>query len=239
MISHPKVRELLRQSSVSVLLVVLFQSALAADFGGYVALTTDYVKRGVTQSDGDAALQLGAEVSFDSGFYLGAWASTIDISNGPSRQRDLEVNYYAGYALDVSDSWRFTAGAVAYSYPGQTGNVDYDYVEYSLGGSFNDQVWLDVAYSPDLYNTGRSTTNIELYAEWPVGSMWAIGGGVGHYDTSNLTGRSYLYWQLGITAYLSWANVDLRAHDTDDWVPIISTPDRADSRIALTVQIPF
>jgi uncharacterized protein (TIGR02001 family) len=238
MISHATLHKPVVCSMVLVLLV-LSQSAVAVDFGGYVGLTTDYVKRGVTQSDGQPALQLGLEFSFDNGFYLGTWASTIDISNGPSRQRDLEVNYYGGYSLDVSDAWRVSVGAVAYSYPGQTGNVDYDYVEYSLGGSFKDLVWLNVAYSPDLYNTGRSTTNIELYAEWPVGSIWAIGGGVGHYDTSNLTRRSYQYWQLGITAYLSWANIDLRGHSTDDWVPIISTPDRADSRIALTLQIPF
>jgi len=221
------------------LFVVLSQDALGAEFGGYAALTSDYVRRGVTQSNGDPALQLGAEVGFESGFYMGAWASTIDISNGPSRQRDLEVNYYAGFSLDASDSWRISAGAVSYNFPGQTGNVDYDYVEYLLGGSFKDRVWLDVAYSPDLYNTGYSTTNVELYAEWPVGSIWAIGGGVGYYDTSNLTGRSYYYGQLGVTAYLSWVNIDLRAHATDDWVPIISTPDRADSRVALTLQIPF
>ena len=224
---------------VYALFVVFCSDALAADFGGYAALTSDYVRRGVTQSNGDPALQLGAEVGFESGFYMGAWASTIDISNGPSRQRDLEVNYYAGFSLDASDSWRISAGAVSYNFPGQTGNVDYDYVEYLLGGSFKDRVWLDVAYSPDLYNTGYSTTNVELYAEWPVGSIWAIGGGVGYYDTSNLTGRSYYYGQLGVTAYLRWINIDLRAHATDDWVPIISTPDRADPRVALTLQVPF
>ena len=224
---------------VYALFVVFCSDALAADFGGYAALTSDYVRRGVTQSNGDPALQLGAEVGFESGFYMGAWASTIDISNGPSRQRDLEVNYYAGFSLDASDSWRISAGAVSYNFPGQTGNVDYDYVEYLLGGSFKDRVWLDVAYSPDLYKTGYSTTNVDLYAEWPVGNIWAIGGGVGYYDTSNLTGRSYYYWQLGVTAYLGWVNIDLRAHATDDWVPIISTPDRADSRVALTLQIPF
>lgn len=225
--------------SVYASTLVICPNASAFDFGGYATLTSDYVKRGVTQSDGDPAFQLGSEVSLDNGFYMGAWASTIDISNGPSRQRDLEVNYYAGYSLDASDSWRISAGLVSYTYPGQTGNVDYDYVEYMLGASFDDRVWLDFAYSPDLYNTGRSTTNIELYAEWPVGGIWAIGGGVGQYDTSELTDDSYLYWQLGVTASLKWADIDLRAHDTDGWVPIISTPERAESRLVLTVRIPF
>jgi uncharacterized protein (TIGR02001 family) len=222
-----------------LLLLICGQHCLSADFGGYVTLTTDYVKRGVTQSDGDPALQLGVEMSFENGFFLGAWGSTVDISNGPATQRDLEVNYYAGYVLDASDSWRLSAGAVAYVYPGQTGNFDYDYLEYTLGSSFDDRIWLQVAYSPDLYNSGKSTTNIELYGEWPINSVWAIGGGAGHYDTSNLTGSSYNYWQLGITASLNWAAIDLRVHDTNKWVPIVSTADRAKSRLVLKIQVPF
>ena len=222
-----------------LLLLICSQSSLAADFGGYVALATDYVKRGVTQSDGDPALQLGAEVSFDNGFYLGAWGSTMDINNGPTRQRDQEVNYYAGYLLTATDSLRFSAAAVAYVYPGQTGNVDYNYREYSLTGNFDDRVWLEFAYSPDLYNTGYSSTNIDLYAEWPLKNHWAIGAGAGHYDTSKLTGESYQYWQFGITKSFRWADIDLRFHDTDSWVPIISNPDRAKSRVVLKIQIPF
>lgn len=221
-------------------LILFFgKNAAAAEFSGYVAVMTDYVKRGVTQSEGDPALQLGGDVSFTNGFYFGAWASTIDISNGPTRQRDREVSYYAGYVIDVTKSWRISANAVAYEYPGQTGNVDYSYQEYSVGGSYDDRLWLDFSYTPDLYNTGYSATNVELFAEWPFNGVWAIGGGAGYYDTSNLTGSAYQYWQLGITGSFKWVDVDLRFHDTDKWVPIISTPDRAKSRVVLKIQIPF
>lgn len=228
-----------RQIVLGSILAIGSQNSIAADFGGYVALATDYVKRGVSQSDGNPVIQLGAEVSFKSGFFVGAWGSTVDISNGPSRQRDLEVDYYAGYIFDASNSWRFSVGAVAYTYPGQTGAVNYNYEEYSLGGNFDDRVWLDVSYSPDLYHTGRASTNVDLYAEWPLSNVWAVGGGAGYYDVSDLTGSAYYYFQLGITASLRWADIDLRVHDTDIWVPIISTPDRAKSRLVLKIQIPF
>ena len=222
-------------------LMVLFigQNSAAAEFAGYVALMTDYVKRGVSQSDSDPALQLGGDVSFTNGFYLGAWASTTDIDNGPSRQRDREVNYYLGYVFDVTRTWRISATAVAYEYPGQTGNIDYSYQEYSIGGSYDDRLWLEFAYSPDLYNTGLSAINVDLYAEWPINRGWFVGGGGGYYDTSNLTGSAYKYWQLGVTKYFKWADVDLRYHDTDDWVRIISTADRAKSRVVLKIQFPF
>lgn len=215
------------------------QFSLAAEFSGYVTLTSDYVKRGVTQSDGNPAFQIGADFNFENGLFLGVWGSTVDIANGPSTQRDVEINYYAGYVFNASNSWQFSVGAVAYDYPGQSGFFNYNYEEYSLGANFDDRVWLEVAYSPDLYNTGLSSTNVDLFAEWPINSVWAIAGGAGYYDTSNLTGSAYQYWQLGITASLRYADIDLRVHDTDRWVPIISTPDRAKSRLVLTVQIPF
>ena len=104
----------MRRPLLLLMTLIIGQHSAAAEFAGYVALTTDYVKRGVSQSDSDPALQLGGDVSFTNGFYLGAWASTTDIENGPDRRRDREVNYYLGYAFDVSKLWRISANAVAY-----------------------------------------------------------------------------------------------------------------------------
>lgn len=222
-----------------LLFLICSQSISAAEIGGYVTLTTDYVKRGVTQSDSDPALQLGAEVNFDNGFYFGAWASTVDINNGPTRQRDTEVNYYAGYLWEAADTLLLSATVIAYEFPGQMGSVDYGYQEYSVAANYDDRVWLEYAYSPDLYHSGDSSSNIDLYAEWPLKNHWAIGAGAGHYDVSNFTGESYQYWQLGITKSLQWADIDLRFYDTDSWVPVLSNPDRAKARVALKIQIPF
>ena len=130
------------------MLLLASQCLSAAEFSGYATLKSDYVRRGITQSDGNPAFQLGADVNFENGLFVGLWGSTVDITNGPSRKRNVEVDYYAGYVIDVSESWQFSAGVVAYTYPGQTGNVDYDYEEYSLGGNYEDRIWLEVAYSP-------------------------------------------------------------------------------------------
>lgn len=213
--------------------------ATGAEITGYAAITSDYVKRGVTQSDGDPAVQLGVDLAFTNGFFAGVWGSTMDIDNGPSRLRDSEVNYYAGYAHDVSELWRITGHVVAYRYPGQTGSVDYGYEEYSVGVGYDDRIWLEYSHSPDLYNTGLSSENVDLYGEWPVNSTWAVGGGGGYYDTSKLTGNTYWYWHLGATGSFKYVDVDIRFHDTDRWVPIVSTPDRADARAVLTIRIPF
>jgi hypothetical protein len=66
-----------------------------------------------------------------------------------------------------------------------------------------------------------------------------LGIGAGYYDTSELTGIGYGYWQAGVTRAFGIVAVDLRYHDTSRAVPIISTPDGADARLVLSVKIPF
>ena len=44
---------------------------------GNVALTTDYVWRGMTQNDGDVSVSGGFDLEDDSGFYLGVWAANV------------------------------------------------------------------------------------------------------------------------------------------------------------------
>ena len=227
------------QIPVCVVGAIAGSCAVAAEFTGYAVLTTDYVFRGVTYSDGHGAAQMGGDVSFDSGFYFGAWGSTIDISNGPGQQRDVEVDYYVGYGHDISNKWSVDANVVSYNFPGAEGLYDYDYVEYSLSSNYKDRVWLEYSYSPDLYHSGLSTQNIALYAEWQTGGQLTLGAGAGFYEVSKLTGYDYSYWQLGVTRPFGIVDIDLRYFDTSDWVPIVSTPGRAEERIVLSARIQF
>ena len=89
----------------------------AADLSGYAVLTSDYVFRGVTFSDGHFAAQVGADVSFDSGFYAGVWASSIDIERANTSDRDWEIDYYAGYTHELSDTFALGANIVVYTFP--------------------------------------------------------------------------------------------------------------------------
>src|SRR5690606_30363756 len=195
----------------------------AADVTGYAVLTSDYVFRGVSYSDGHASLQGGADVALESGLYLGAWASSVDISGGPTRQRDLQVNWYLGYSHELRSTWSLGVNAVLYTFPDTVGETDYDFLEYSIVANFNDRAWVEYSYSPDLYHSGSQTHNLDLYAEWPLPARLMLGGGAGYYDVSELTGRSYTYWQLGLTRPFGWIDIDLRYHGTSRAVPIIST----------------
>src|SRR5450830_273490 len=80
-------RKLLLASAVSAAfsmpLTVSAQTAAAAapasphTFTGNVGLVSQYIFRGLTQTNGDPAIQCGADYSHASGFYAGTWLSNI------------------------------------------------------------------------------------------------------------------------------------------------------------------
>ncbi len=228
-----------RRTLAATALASLALPVHAAEFSGYLTLTTDYVWRGVTQSDGDPAVQLGGEVIFNSGVYGGIWGSTVDINNGGNRQRDAEVSYYLGYGHDVTAQWTLGVRVVAYTYPGQTGPIDYNYEEYGLSVNYDDRVWLEYAYSPDYWGLQIESHNVELISEWPAGDHLVLGAAVGYFDFTDFLDDSYAYWDVGVTWPINRFSIDLRYHDTSGTVFIVSTPDRADARIVLSVRVFF
>ena len=54
------------------------------------ALTSDYIFRGVSQTNEDPALQVGLTYDFGNGFYAGAWSSNVDYA--PASTADVEVD---------------------------------------------------------------------------------------------------------------------------------------------------
>jgi len=230
-----------RNLRVSAALIVLAYSGAgtAADVSAYVVATSDYVHRGISYSDGHAAGQVGVDLNFDNGAYVGLWGSTVDIGGGTTHERDRQVNYYAGYLFEATQQLAVGFSVVAYSFPASAGSFDYSYEEYGISFGFNDRVWLEYNYSPDIYGTGKNTRNFEVSTERdaPYGTM--IGAGAGYYDVADLTGAGYGYWHVGISRAFGNFNLDLRFHDTNRSVPFISSPDRAESRVSLSARLQF
>ena len=115
-----------------------------------VALTTDYKFRGISQSDESAALQGGFDVNHESGFYVGAWASSVDFDSNDGYDGSLELDYYLGYGSDIGDTeFSYDVGVMAYTYPGDNGD-DGDYNEIYGSVAWKD-LTVGVVYSDDYY----------------------------------------------------------------------------------------
>ena len=65
---------------------------------GNISLTSDYVFRGVSQTQNGPAIQGGIDYAHASGFYAGTWASNVDwVSLGFKNNSSMEIDLYGGY----------------------------------------------------------------------------------------------------------------------------------------------
>ncbi len=157
------------------------------------AVTSDYVFRGVSQTDEGPAIQLGADFAFGSGFYIGTWASNVDF--GSEVGADVEVDVYVGWSTDISETVNFDVLLNRYIYPGANSGIDLDYNELigTLGtGPFS----FTLAYTNDVY---ASDTDSFYYA---VGASFTPGGGNFGIDLG--IGRTTFSDSIGLDDYTDY-----------------------------------
>lgn len=89
---------------------------------GNVQGVTDYRFRGISLSDGDFAIQGSIGVNHSSGFYVGAWASSIEDSDVFG---STELDLYAGWTGEVTSGLTADVGMLYYVYPnGHVGDAN-------------------------------------------------------------------------------------------------------------------
>ena len=202
-----------------------------------LAVTSDYVFRGISQTDLDPALQGGLDYSFgDTGLYVGAWASNVDFadSDGP----DVELDYYIGWNHDLSDTLNLDLQVVRYSYMGEQdayGNIDYNEVIGAL--AYDEMLTFTVAYANDYANEGFSSLYYNLGGSWDVGNDFALNAGVGRTNFSDDVG-SYTDWNLGVSRQFGPVNVALNYYDvTGGFIDDVYGSDKASDRVVLTLSL--
>jgi uncharacterized protein (TIGR02001 family) len=143
----------LAQVSTALLSGLGATAVQAFDISANVALVSDYRFRGISQTGNDAAIQGGFDASWEPGFYLGTWASSVDFGgdNETGSFGTMEIDYYAGWAGPVGDTdFGIDVGYTYYDYPGDTVDPEGDYQEFTITGSWRD-FSLGVTYSDDYY----------------------------------------------------------------------------------------
>lgn len=85
-------------------------------FSTHVALTSNYVFRGLTLSDDNLAIQGGIEwkESEDAGWYAGSSASTVDSGSASGMEIDLYGGYKGGFS--ANSVLGYELGAIIYEY---------------------------------------------------------------------------------------------------------------------------
>ena len=178
------------------------------------AASSDYVFRGVSQTEENPAISAGVDVAIGS-LYAGTWASNVAFPGDDGTQ--AEIDLYGGFRPEVA-GWTLDFGFVGYLYTSQPHGADYDYVELKAAASravgpatFGAAVY----WSPDFFGASEDeSTYVEANAAFSPADRWTISGALGRQFVSS--DFDYTTWNLG-AAYQMTSNlaVDVRYHDTD------------------------
>ena len=196
--------------AVALGLALASPSALSAavTVTGSATLTSDYVFRGVSQTNRDPAIQAGVEAAAESGWYVGGWGSNIswlsDLSTSAAPiSSSLEFDVYGGYRGSFGEDVSFDVGGIAYVYPGDfpSGFNDADTFEAYFGVTWS---LLNAKYSyalTDLFGFADSDGSgyLELNGNWGFADDWTLNAHVGHQWIESNDDYDYTDWKLGVT----------------------------------------
>ena len=225
-------------------------SALAADLGGMknppmapaksdwefsanVALTTDYVFRGASQTDESGAVQGGFDVGWKF-LSFGVWASNLDFGGADSNAdgiadsdvADIEIDWYAGFKKSLNGV-ELDLGVIYYHYPNAFDpGGDLDYIEFKAGLSGTlfrvVDAGLTVYYSPDYTGEIGDTYTVEGALETSLRHGFAISGTLAYIENTDGNAiladgdDAYWYWNAGLSkTFKETFTLDVRYWDTD------------------------
>lgn len=162
------------------------------------SVVTDYRFRGITQTRHQAAVQGGIDYAHASGFYLGAWASTIKWIGDAGGDARVETDFYGGY--------KGQAGAIGYD----VGVLRYQYFGHDLEVSPNTtELYGAITYSLFTLKYSHAISNlfgfedsknsyyVDLSAALDLGNGWSLTPHVG-YQKVKVSG-DYSYWDYALT----------------------------------------
>ena len=197
---------------------------ITGNFGIY----SQYIFRGLTQTDRKPAFQGGFDLATPGGFYAGTWGSNISwlhdagvVDHGAS----LEWDFYGGYKYAFNDDWGMDVGVLQYWYPGDylEGVTKPNTTELYIAGNWK---WVSLKYSHAVSNTfgipdSHNSWYLDLSANYPLTESWTLNTHVGRQEYKGQTNGfnngdnlNYTDWKVGVT-YAAAGGWNFGAYYTD------------------------
>ena len=227
--------------SLSALLICVSAPAIAGDspFTGNVAFTTDYVFRGISQSNEEPTIQGGMDwVDSESGLYAGAWGSGVDFNDATT-----EIDFYGGISKTVDD-FTWDLGAIYYYYPGAADTLNYDFWELAAAVGYDFgfmQATASLNYSPDYFASSGDAWYPAVNMTVPLPHGFTVDAGYAYQwisENSAFGTPDYGTWSLGLSYELEGFNLGLKYIDTDLEEPG-ECADGCGTRVVFTVSRSF
>jgi uncharacterized protein (TIGR02001 family) len=186
----------LNRLALSLMTVGAFGLALPAqadELSFNAGVTSDYRYRGISQSRLKPALQGGADYALDSGFYVGAWGSTIKWVKDGGGKGQVELDLYGGYKKELAKDVTLDVGLLQYAYPNNGLKPSADTLE-AYGALTTGPITLKVSRSfTNLFGFANSkgSVYIDLSANLDLGNGFSLVPHIGRQTVKNNGAYSY------------------------------------------------
>jgi len=160
-----------------------------------VALGSDYMWRGYSQTDNEIAISGSFDYGHSSGIYLGVWGSNVDFEIN-DEQAHAEVDIYAGYSSEFGTSGiAYDIGFLRYLYPGTDGG-DWNELYASLSYSFFSA---GIAHTDDVYGGDEDATYYSAGFDYDLPYDVALSAGIGYYDYDETGVEEQTDYRIGVS----------------------------------------
>ena len=221
-----------RKIAVATLLsagLLMAGNVAASEVTGSVTVVSDYLFRGITQTDEKPALQGGVTWTHDSGFYVGAWGSNVDFGDST----DAEIDTFIGWNGDLADGVNLDVQINRYNYVNQPSDVDYAYNELIGKLTFNDQYGVSLGYTNDYLALDENSLYLAVDGSWAVGNGFNVSAGAG-YTRNSGDMPSYADYSVGLDRDFGPVNVALQYIGTNGRAEELFGEDPSENTFVLT-----
>jgi uncharacterized protein (TIGR02001 family) len=194
----------------------------ASPLSGNLAIVSDYRFRGISQSYRLPAVQGGIDYAHESGFYLGNWNSSVSGNQFPNGA-SLEMDFYGGFKIPLSDAITLDLGGLYYYYPGayynagpRGGKPTMNNFELYVGSTFG-PLTAKVSFTATDYfgvngttgyaNNGSSKGSyyLDLGYSTEIAAKTSLVAHVGYQNVKSYSNYNYVDYKLGVTYdYTGW-----------------------------------
>ena len=164
---------------------------------GNIGLFSQYMFRGLTQTNEEPALQGGMDYGHASGFYAGTWGSNVSWLRdfgAYSAGASLELDIYGGFKGTIGKSdFGYDVGLLYYWYPGDAAPGAHEADTLELYGAITWK-WLSAKLSYSLQDKtfgiddSQGTYYLDLTATYPIpNTKFTV---IGHYGIQKFEGNN-------------------------------------------------
>ena len=207
---------------------------LPGKFSGNVALVSDSMFGGISQTANNAAVQGNLDWDSPMGMGLSVFASPVNFrdANLSTTQFDLR-GHYGG----TTGQFSYEGGAHYFWYPGVPTVKNYDFwaIYGKVGYDFKVAKFETTVFMPDTFHQLGNAAYFLGTLTVPIIDRFKVEGNFGHFLRPQ-GGKNLTDWNLGaIVDVFDWFKLDVRYYDSD----IKFLGNLADSRVVMKVSRTF